>query len=105
MPLKYTLNQENNSLCLTELTNDVTTPKTDKLRFDLLEISGLENPSDLTINIIENGDENVIPLYRYRKQFVQQNNQFYLDTSEVPFFNLDVSQPNLWIKITSAMKG
>ena len=105
MPFKYILNQENNTLSLTELANELAVTKTEKLSVRLLEISGVENPGDLTINIIENGDENVIPLARYRTRFVHENDQFLLDTSEVPFFNLDVSQPNLWLKITSGIKG
>lgn len=105
MPLKCTLNQENNTLCLTDLASKLTLARTEKLRVDFLEISGIDNPGDLTINISENGDENVIPLARYRKKFVQKDDQFLLDTSEVPFFNLDASQPNLWLKITSGIKG
>jgi len=77
--------------------------KANTLTIELIEIYGIENPSQFTIKIINLENNKLktirIPLYRHRTDFIYQNNIFILDTISIEHFKLKVNQAYFSIEL------
>ena len=72
-------------------------PKANTLSIELIEITGVESPSSISMSIIRQGKEKrVLQLYKYRTKFLYQNNTFVLDTSSFDFFKISLQDDVLF---------
>lgn len=75
-------------------------PKAQELKIELIEISKLDNPADIKIEIaVDETKRRFIHLYKYRTQFIFQNNTFFLDTSKLKEFTINLSTPVFKIEV------
>jgi hypothetical protein len=73
-----------------------------EFKMELLEISNVETPSDLTINFQLNKKKYALPLYKRRVDFIFQKDIFVLDISEIqPFKLTDEIDPDFSVKVIS----
>ncbi len=65
-----------------------------KFNIDLLEITGIENPSDITIEVLVNSyKQRLLKLYEFRTSFIFQNGYFILDTIDKKQFQFEMPNP------------
>ena len=77
-------------------------PKATKIKIELLEFSGIDTPSDITIQVVfDTKRKYTIPLFRHRNKFLFQNNIFALDTSDMPQFDISLDYYLFTMKVIS----
>jgi hypothetical protein len=72
------------------------------LKIDLIEVEGIENPSDLILVLkVEGQTTTTTPFYfyKYRTKFIFQNGLFILDTSELEVLQLQLGGTIIDIKV------
>ncbi len=82
-----------------EVLRQFITEKKDSLQIELIEIRGVDTPSEITIIIKSSSGKMEIPLYKLRSEFICQNNIFALDTQNNRDFLIDTSNPTFSISV------
>jgi hypothetical protein len=71
-----------------------------KFKIELLEISNVKSPADISLKIINDQGRFIVPLYRRLKDFIHYNGIFFLDTSTLNEFDLNPRE-GFFIEIVS----
>jgi len=90
----YKLSQQDNTYTFKEMDFRSLTmyePKPDKLKIDLIEISGVKNPTDLGVEVSINYERIVLKMHRVRHKMLLQNDIFVVDVSDMDF-GVDISK-------------